>query len=214
MFSVFKRTKIKEWELSLLKKTVSNLPDNISYPLLKQINAGLLKGVIKGLGDIPNYVCFKLNSDIYENFYDKMGRNFRITNIEVKVGYSSSIYTIFISHGVINGYSLSPFINGIDDNNFTVNAGKFKLIYRDNIDFQKISNILSKEELNLINSDDVYAIELNGKRYFHILDLEDGDFVGLDVDRNIYRITHDPYKVQLIKKDLKDVLTEGNQRSG
>ncbi|WP_162842699.1 hypothetical protein [Mucilaginibacter pineti] len=47
---------------------------------------------------------------------------------------------------------------------------------------------------------------MDGKVYFHIKDLEDGDFIGIDSDKIIYKITHDPCEIIPLPESLKTVL--------
>ena len=46
------------------------------------------------------------------------------------------------------------------------------------------------------------------KEYFHIKDLEDGDFIGIDERKVVYKITHDPMEVKALDKKIMDVLKE------
>ena len=62
--------------------------------------------------------------------------------------------------------------------------------------------MFNHEEISLLNTSDIYKIELNGKIYYHLKDLEDGDFIGIDTQKNIYLITHDPFKIALQDNDL------------
>lgn len=55
-------------------------------------------------------------------------------------------------------------------------------------------------ERDNINENDIYAISLNGKEYYHLKELEDGDFIGIDKDNKIYKITHDPYMIQELER--------------
>jgi hypothetical protein len=36
--------------------------------------------------------------------------------------------------------------------------------------------------------------------------LEDGDFIGMDYQKNIYVITHDPYEIKPLKGSLIEVV--------
>lgn len=46
--------------------------------------------------------------------------------------------------------------------------------------------------------------------YYHIYDLKDGDgdFIGIDEKKNVYKITHDPYEITLLEKTLIELLRE------
>lgn len=54
----------------------------------------------------------------------------------------------------------------------------------------------------MLNPSEVYEIELDGKTYYPIRELEDGDFIATDKEKRVYSITHDPYGVTLLSEDL------------
>lgn len=62
-------------------------------------------------------------------------------------------------------------------------------------DFDRIAHVLTQEERMAISASDIYSVRIEGKEYFHLMDLEDGDFIGIDIGKNVYRITHDPVNV-------------------
>ena len=66
--------------------------------------------------------------------------------------------------------------------------------------------MFSEEEKSLISPSEVYSIFIEDKEYFHIRDLEDGDFIGIDKDKVVYKITHDPMEVKRLEKELLEVL--------
>lgn len=80
------------------------------------------------------------------------------------------------------------------------------LVPAGNIEFDAIKHLLNEEELLLIDPVDVYEVELDGKIYYHVRELEDGDFIGIDDKKNIYKLTHDPYEIMLLNKPLVEVL--------
>lgn len=75
-----------------------------------------------------------------------------------------------------------------------------------NIEFDAIRHLFNEEELSLIDPIDVYEVELEGKIYYHVRELEDGDFIGIDDEKNVYKLTHDPYEITLLNKSLVEVL--------
>jgi uncharacterized pyridoxamine 5'-phosphate oxidase family protein len=69
-----------------------------------------------------------------------------------------------------------------------------------------LKKLLSPKELKLINPSDVYIVTLNNKEYFHLIDIEDGDFYGMDMGKNLYKITHNPYDLEKIDVNLSKLL--------
>lgn len=201
MFGLFKRTKIEEWEIQLLKRTISKLP-NEYLDLINQINDGLFRNVMLDASDIKGYVSFGFHHDIYKKYERKKERAFKLTNIKVYDFVSSDFlnYEIYVSSGTINGYSL----DGNKKRNIDldrIDVTKFKKIFNDGFDYDRIANIFSKEEKDFLNPSEIYSVNINGFEYYHLKDMEDGDFIGIDNQNNLYKITHDPLETVLIDRD-------------
>lgn len=206
MFGLFKRTKIEKWEKDLLYNVLHSLQGESFKIFESQIKHHLHKGVIIGLSDIPGYVGLTFYPEVYKKFYDKRGRNFKLSNIYVFDEMSKEFidYEIYISSGVINGYSIKKSKYKIDIDK--IDVSKFRKIYLDSNDYDYISGILTPEEKEKINPDEVFSVEVNENTYYHLKDIGDGDFIGIDRNKNIYKLTHDPFEVILIKESLIDTL--------
>lgn len=206
MFGIFKRTKIKNEEIQLLGNVIKKLPVPYSS-LINQIEDGLLRGVLIDASDIPGYVAFTYNSSILKKYDNLRESSFKLCNIEV-YDRKNSIYVpyeIYVSTGTISGYSLGGGKKHDIDHN-KIDITNFKIAYFNNPDYNKIKFLFSVEELNLINSSDIYEVELEGKTYYHLQDMEDGDFIGMDINKNMYKITHDPFQIILQENQLVDLL--------
>ncbi len=204
MFGLFKRTKFYDWEIDLLRKVVTMLPDKYKTPWERQIKEGLYNGVIIAGSDIPGYVAFSLNKVVYGKFYDQNGRNFRLENILVFDRLSNQYlpFAVYSFFGFINGYSLEKRKKyALDLNRIDVTG--MKMSYYDSVDYERIEPVLKASEKKLISRAGVYIVELEGKEFFHLIDLDDGDFIGIDLKKNIYKITHDPYQITLLDEDLE-----------
>lgn len=206
MFGLFKRTKILDWEIRLMKNTLAKLPEEYSV-LIDQVNDGLLRSVLVDASDIPGYVAFTFNSDVIGKYERKKERCFKLTNIKVYDSLSATflLYEIYISSGVINGYSLG----GSKKHNIDVsqiNVSGFRKVFDDTDDYDRIKHLLTEAEKALLNTSQIYAVKVLGKEYFHLLDLEDGDFIGIDDQKVVYRITHDPLGVSALDKKIADLL--------
>lgn len=208
MFGLFKRNIIEEWEVQLLKSVLSKLPIEYSN-LVDQINDGLLKGVIlNATRDIPGYVAFTYHSNVFEKYVREAQRSFKITNIKIYESKISSFvsYEIYILSGVISGYLL----NGgrkcsLDVSN--IDSSCFRKEFIGEYDYNRIEKILSKEERDILNKSSIYSVFIKNKEYFSIKDLEDGDFIGIDFNKIVYKITHNPVKVIVLDKSIIEVLS-------
>lgn len=207
MFGLFKRTKIEKWETDLLRNVVMKLPSEYSS-LMNQITDGLFRGVLVDMSDIPGYIAFTFHSDILKKYDRENERDFKLTNIKVYDNKSLGFvpYEIYVSSGTISGYSLG----GSKKHNidvYKVDVSGFKKEFIGESDYNRIVNVLNEEEKKLLNPSEVYSVFVADKEYFHIKDLEDGDFIGMDAKNVIYKITHDPMEVNRIDKTLKEILS-------
>lgn len=206
MFNFFKRTKIENWEIDLLRSVIMKLPEEYSS-LINQIEDKLLKGVLTNISDIPGYVAFTFNPKLLKKYDEKNLQDYKLVGIEVYNDKSREFlsYEIYVSSGTISGYSLDRCkkynlnLNKIDISNFRKEFIK-------ELDYNRIFNLLTEKERKLLNPSNVYSVFLNKKEYFHIKDLEDGDFIGIDKEKNVYEIRHNINSVKKINKKLLEIL--------
>jgi len=206
MFGLFKRTKIENWEIGLLKNVIIKLPFEYSS-LINQVDDGLFRRVLVDTSDIPGYVAFTFHSNILKKYDRENERDFKLTNIKVYDNKSLSFvpYEVYVSSGTISGYSLVG-CKGHNVDVRKVDVSGFKKEFIDESDYNRIMHVLNEEEKKLLNPSEVYSILIADKEYFHLKDLEDGDFIGVDENRVIYKITHDPLEEVVINKKLSEVL--------
>lgn len=149
MFEIFKRSKIREWEILLLKNILSQLPAEFKA-LQQQIDEGLLNGVLTDTQVPSAYVAFSYNQKVFSQLHAQFpaglsaGPNtekqsdYKITGIRVydKKSKSQLLYTMYISNGMLHGYS----IKGADS--FSLDIDKtdvswFAQIFREEHDLNK-----------------------------------------------------------------------------
>lgn len=63
----------------------------------------------------------------------------------------------------------------------------------------KIVSSLNKEQLELLDLEDTFEIEINEKLYYPILDFENGNYIAVDKKGKIYSLNHDH------KEDVKEI---------
>ena len=56
---------------------------------------------------------------------------------------------------------------------------------------EKILKSLSKEQIDLLELDYTFEIELDEKLFYMILDMEDGNYIAVDKTGKVYRLNHD-----------------------
>jgi hypothetical protein len=197
-----KRNRVEDWEKDLLLHTFGQLPSEyVVYK--KQIEEGLIASVILSDNPRPNYVNFTFDPKVSKKYEKDDGRFFRLENIKVydDVSEAWNDLEVYITHGLVCGYALTKAVK--TKPTFTeVVADDFKQKYLDDFELQLMRTFLSNVEIELINPSDFYEIDLEGRTYYHIRDLEDGDFIGIDEDKNVYQITHDPFEIRRLEGDI------------
>jgi hypothetical protein len=204
MFGLFQKKSIENWEHDLMAKVSKSLPIEFNY-LKQQIESGLLRGAIRGSKHILNYVGFTYNPEISKRFIDEKGTFFCIKGIMVFSEQGQREIILYVTHGLLCGYSMpldsKPLLK-IE----RVEINSLIKKYFANEEYEEISNLLTATERERINPADVYEIYLNDKKYYHLKDLEDGDFIGIDDRKKIYKIAHDPFEIIELDGALSDFL--------
>ena len=203
----FKRTQKQKWEILLLLKIIEQLPEEYKI-LAEPINEGYPTAVMLGLGGERRRVTFVISKIFSDRYFQQEPNNYTISNIDVFDTISNKFlkYTFSVYCGLVTMYQIESDKKFFIDIN-QINVSKF--LRKDFIakDFNAIKLLLTKEELTLINPSQVYIVELNGVEYYHLKDTYDGDFIGIDIDKNVYHVTHDPPETVKLEKTLFDALS-------
>ncbi|MFC0514356.1 hypothetical protein ACFFGT_09100 [Mucilaginibacter angelicae] len=214
MFGIFKKKKFKrpvqDWELMLMYKTLEKLPNEFK-PLKEQIESGLFTSSLVGYSTSdPDYVAFSF-SDQIRDFERKRERGYKITNIKVRdvSGNKIFMYTIYVSDAVIAGYAIQGFDKHVIDI-ISADTDTFirKFYDNNNADYENLKKLISEEALKLIKPENVYEVNLKGRVFYHIEDLEDGDFIGIESHGQICKITHDPFEIIPLDQSLTAFLSK------
>ena len=75
---------------------------------------------------------------------------------------------------------------------------------------EKLISGLTSDQLDLTN---LGELEVDGKLYYQIKDLEDGNYIGIDNKGKVYGLIHDPFKIDLINKSIKQFVEDLNNGS-
>lgn len=200
MFNFFKKK--NTFNKDLFIKICISLSEKYSF-LSNQVKEGIIVNVKK---QDNQYYKFVLDTDLINKYENQTGRYFAIKKIMLSNmdTAQNTFLTLKVGYGVLLGYSIEDesFINYSLDK-INVDVSKINIEFFDNND---IEDQFSEEELANINLNDIYAVELNDKLYYHIKDIEDGDFIAIDSDKRVFKITHDPFEIKLLSKSLLDVL--------
>lgn len=197
--------------VDLLMCSLSKLPQEKYGRFVNQIEKGLLK--YQRDSDVNhqvfrNYVYFTYDSKISRIFFDPGGRFSRVHDIVFadKNGTSSSKFAIYFSHGLVCGYAFER-DRDFDADLGTVDVSQASFEYLDEED-PNIRKLLSAADEHLVNWSDVYEIDLAGQTIYHLRDIGDGDFVGMDQNGTFLRVTHDPPEVHLLEGTLEEIFAK------
>lgn len=196
-----------EWEVKLLCNIISEIsfcPKSLTY----QLEEGLLVRKFPDNHVFRNYVGFSYNPLLSKKYENRKAETFIVKGVKVFDRFTKNFidFWIFISGELIMGYS-TPNNANFDADLDKIDFGKpYKERFGDD-EFKTISKLFTKEEKSLFNPSDVYAVELDGKIFYHILDIGDGDFISIDIAKRVYKITHDPYEIDLLSETLSVVLS-------
>ncbi|KOP39612.1 hypothetical protein DBB36_14455 [Flavobacterium sp. WLB] len=205
MFNFFKSKKsihLNGWENELLENIFKAL-GNDYLRFEKQIAEGIIESV-RFDKKSQDYISFKLNISLLNKYEKKNEQLFVVKGVKVfdKISSQYKSFDIFIGYGLVLGYSVQDIFKFDPD----INQIKTELVYNffyENEDFDKIKFLFTEEELKFLNASDIYEVSLNDKIYYHLKDLEDGDFLGIDISGNIFVITHDPFEIILQNEKLE-----------
>lgn len=209
MFNLFKKKKEKEdWqqEKQMLLVIFSHLPTQFKF-LTDQVNDGLIQGFRRRDSPIPNY--HKIIFDVPTlNKYDKKEQGFFCIRGPEVFDLNSNKYIrvdVYYYSNVLQGYA-TPTIKEFRPDIETIRLRNYYLQSLESDDYDRAKVLLDKAALDKINPNDVYELVLDGKKYYHLKDLADGDFIGIDEEKKAYKITHDPYGFEVLSGPLVDIL--------
>jgi hypothetical protein len=210
MLNIFKKKQVKhiqEWEYILLKSIAEKLPKKYSF-LLKQANKDFI------LDSVPNEFLNKgwkrtiLNQNLYQAHRNN-DINYQLVGIKIydlKAGQQKEVDLDFYE-GVLIGYKVQDgeFDFGkIDITNLREET--FISIEQDSKYKQFLSGKKSKH-LDLHNG---FEIELSGKNYYVIKNLEDGNYLSIDTTGKVYGMFHNSFLVELIHENVSEFVDQVN----
>ncbi len=207
MFGFFKKKKkLLNWEPQLIIEVLKCFENNDYLHYINSIKDGILEDV-RINENFKNFYTFKYNNILLNKYEILKQKEIEIVDISVFNNKNSKYesFKLRLGYGLVLGYEIS------DRENFYPNFEKIDISRSfkkevANEDFNDIKKLFSKQELDLLNPNDVYLLEINDLKIYHLFDIEDGNFIGVDKNKSVYRITHDPKEVILLNETILDLL--------
>jgi hypothetical protein len=136
------------------------------------------------------------------------GKNFQIANIKVIAEGQQYPLGLTIYEGLLVGFDTPKNIKDFKTYEFdtsSVTKAKSKFAVEGKI--ERLVKGLHSEKLDL---NDLSEMEVDGKSYYQIKDLEDGNYIAIDSKGQVFGLTHDPFEIKLLNKSVKDFVDSVN----
>lgn len=207
MFGLFKKTswKIEGNVLAFFQQVFRQLPAEFQF---------LADGLDKGL-----YKKFAVNHAMKGHFYsigfasqsDKSmikGKQFELEDIIIKQDGQGFPLNITIHEGLWIGFEIEK--NILDFNNFQVDLSSFKKSKSKFAVDPKIEKLVIGLTCNQLDLTNLGEFDIDGKTYYQIKDLEDGNYITIDSKGQVFGMMNDPYKIELINKTVSQFVADVN----
>ena len=200
MFRLFKKTtwKINGKALNFFDKLFKQLPKEYQF-----LSFGLQKGLYRRFS-----VNHAMKGHHYSIGFDPSqsdrsmvkGKHFALKNIIVIQTGNSIPLNLTVYEGLWVGFEIER--NILDFTDFKFDLSKMEKsssqFAKDN-KIEKLVAGLSSPNLDLNN---LSEFEIDGKCYYQIKDLENGNYIAMDNKGQVFGLIHDPYKIDLINKSI------------
>jgi len=202
MFSLFKKKnrKLKVWENTTFFKLFNQLGGGYEQ-YCEQLN--FIEKVGINRSDIPNLINFIYPISFYKIFGKQNISNFKLEGLIVKDVHSSKkiVVTLYFAENIFLGYSsdIKQDTFEFDVNNIFYENIKKKIWGDEGLIY--IKKYFTDEELKYVNIGEIFVTDIKQIEYFHLKELEDGDFLGINRRGNFYIITHDPLEVKEVDRE-------------
>lgn len=205
MFGLFKKTswKLEGKSLSFFHSLFSQLPNKYAF---------LLQGLERGL--YRKYsVNYSMQGSHYYLVFDPSqsdrsmtkGLQFELKNIQVKERNQLHSLNLIVSDGLWCGFEFDKDIIKLESYSFDVSLLQEVLFGN-----KKLTSVVGDLKSESLDLTDLSEIEVNGKHYYQIKDLQDGNYICIDSSGKVFGLIHDPYEIELINNNLKEFVEKVN----
>lgn len=191
---------------AFFRQVFSQLPPEFQF---------LLDGLDKGL-----YKRFSVNHAMKGHAYsisfdpaqsDKSmvkGKQFDLEHIIIKQDGQAYPLSITIHDGLWINFQIEK--NIIDFNDFQIDFSSFKQSIGKFTTDPKIGKLVSGLTCKQLELTNLAEFDIEGKTYYQIKDLEDGNYLTIDNKGQVFGLMHDPYKIELVNKSIKQFVDDVN----
>lgn len=210
MFNLFKKGRKNNRpneEFELLKAVVQKLPSNYSF-LNNQVSPKFIVDIVPNelLGNGWKRIVVDLE---LSKLYRKREIDYQLTGIKISnlLNLRCNMMTLDLYDGILIGYRIEGEVKEVSFDLEKINVEDLREVPYHNLDkdnLQKImgnvdNNVLSKLDINL-----TFKIDVDEGEFYVIKDLGDGNYLSMDQNGAVYRMIHDPYKIEKIVEDKEN----------
>jgi hypothetical protein len=212
-FPPYKHSVLRQEQSRLFTTIITSLPEDFNEIKQQTLSARFL-----GLDDWKVFPDFKFVSLSYGGDtvfkFKKRRKNFKISGLQI----FSNLTKQFVDIEIL---IYDNFVSGLKIENSHYQLREFDLGKINNKDVTKAeftfppSNIdifydsLDQEIKNKLNPDDLFDIDFNNRKFYSFCDLENGNYLAVDKNLNVYSLVHDAKPmVRGIKISFNDILSE------
>lgn len=208
MFGLFKKTswKIEGKVFDFFDVLFKQLPGEFQF-----LEEGLCKGLYRRYA-----VNFAMKGYYYTVGLDPLqsarsmtkGKYFELRNILVIENSTEFTLNITVAEGLWAGFEIEKNIK--DFTNFHIDLTR---LYKNENRFakdNKIETLVRGLSSDILDLNDLSEFETNGKFYYQIKDLGDGNYIAINNKGQVFGLVHDPYKIELINDSVKRFVDEVN----
>lgn len=169
------------------------------FPLFKkQVEDGGIIGIsIDPLRRKGGYI-FTLDAIVYENLENKGLNPFILRNIISKNWNGQSVQIeVYTSNGLMSGFFVSDNLESIDPS--TIATESLYVKHSRNDDIKEFSELFLRIQpySKSLDLSDSFRITVQGKDFFTVKALGDGNYLAIDKGGCLYELTHDPFSIRI-----------------
>ncbi len=189
-----KKKHLEKFEISIREMLKYELPQ-----LEKVIGIGRSFGISFVSEPKGIYINYAYKPQEYELLRREHKKSFNLYGISV-FNYNENCYkpiTLYYLYDRLTRVNLENpeyFHRDFDLNKIKLSEVKLEYLKIENPDqkvAQRALKNLTREQIELLELDDTFEIEVDQKLFYTILDLEDGNYIAVDKNGKIYRLNHD-----------------------
>lgn len=212
MFSFLKKKKKDVIAIADINKILIEILTNFNSGEKQNAIDAIEKGIIETVKDVKrtiryDYYGLILNMTLVNEHQDLEQGQYSILGTRVWDLSNESYISIevILMNGLVMGFALPK-----DTLSFEMDAKRVqaRFLSRDsdeNDTLSSLKNLLTNEEMSYLEGKQVYEIEIDDKKYYHLKELEDGNFIGIDSFGKLHKFTHDPYEIVPLSKSIKEI---------